>query len=722
MTDASITIGIKADTTGGRTLKRSLDDIAASARKTNEILAQNATQTTRAGAAAVGAASSTRAFGSALSYLKGIALGYIGVRLAQSFFSTTDAITALEGRLRIVSPTMEAVSKQKKILFDIAQKTRQPLAEITNLYTRMTMSLTEQERATMDVAGVTENFSKALAITGESGAQAQSAILQFTQAASSNFQNMGQELVALRDTAPRLVMALENAFKGTGKSLKQLAEDGELSRAKIFAALDSMSIEGQKLSNEFENIPTTVGQAFTKVGNSIMAFMDDTKQAREISEGFAGILSDTADQLPLFGAALNNIGEDSIAAGKSGTAGATMMSEAFLGLATIIDKVREGLLGIRKIWNDIEALRLGAIDAGLSTMEWGVKATGTKITPDMPIAQHRSNVNAAWDSIIATDTGINTSANNYESLYAELKAVQANAAALRATKAQSAASGVVRAASAGAAIGGGGSAESATKAATQALKEQAAVQNELKQVVSSTRTEYEKYADEMARLEALKPFAKTPTEIDAITRAMKAANDNLREYADGFNYAKIAANEFGESAGNTIDTFISDLTRAEVTFSSFRNMALNVLTDVLQAMMKTMNGGQSIGQSIGGMLGKGLMGILGGMGGIGSNPFSAGGAKYGPGFATGGSMVLGGYGGVDKNILSMNGNPIARVSRGETMTVTPQGKGGGGGNIIITNHFSLDAQNVRQQILEAAPQITKAAIAGVQDAQRRAYG
>lgn len=45
-----------------------------------------------------------------------------------------------------------------------------------------------------------------------------------------------------------------------------------------------------------------------------------------------------------------------------------------------------------------------------------------------------------------------------------------------------------------------------------------------------------------------------------------------------------------------------------------------------------------------------------------------------PGFATGGSGIIGGRGGTDRNVLSLNGQPFARVSRGERLTVTPQGK------------------------------------------------
>jgi hypothetical protein len=55
-----------------------------------------------------------------------------------------------------------------------------------------------------------------------------------------------------------------------------------------------------------------------------------------------------------------------------------------------------------------------------------------------------------------------------------------------------------------------------------------------------------------------------------------------------------------------------------------------------------------------------------------------------PGMATGGSMIIGGMAGIDQNMLSMNGAPLARVSQGERLTVSPSNdRGGRGGNTYV---------------------------------------
>ena len=110
---------------------------------------------------------------------------------------------------------------------------------------------------------------------------------------------------------------------------------------------------------------------------------------------------------------------------------------------------------------------------------------------------------------------------------------------------------------------------------------------------------------------------------------------------------------------------------------SFADMAQDVLS--------------SIDRVTGSIRGGGFLDIVSGLLGLGLNLGKAG--LFGstiqsnlmktPGFASGGSMILGGRSGIDRNLLSLNGAPLARVSAGETMTISPandRAPGGGGMN------------------------------------------
>jgi hypothetical protein len=93
-----------------------------------------------------------------------------------------------------------------------------------------------------------------------------------------------------------------------------------------------------------------------------------------------------------------------------------------------------------------------------------------------------------------------------------------------------------------------------------------------------------------------------------------------------------------------------------------------------------------------------------------------------PAMARGGGGVFGGMGGVDKNLLSLNGSPIARVSRGETWRVGNDNAPQAQVLIVPTPYFDAHVQG--QAAAVAAPMAGQAAIAGasggVMSLQKRA--
>ncbi len=89
------------------------------------------------------------------------------------------------------------------------------------------------------------------------------------------------------------------------------------------------------------------------------------------------------------------------------------------------------------------------------------------------------------------------------------------------------------------------------------------------------------------------------------------------------------------------------------------------------------------------------------------------------GFATGGSFRIKGFPGIDQNLLSLNGNPVARVSDGEIVDVM-QGQGKSERHLVeIVDTTGLFVTRVNGQIAQAAPGIAEAGAQG--GAQRVAY-
>ena len=140
-----------------------------------------------------------------------------------------------------------------------------------------------------------------------------------------------------------------------------------------------------------------------------------------------------------------------------------------------------------------------------------------------------------------------------------------------------------------------------------------------------------------------------------------------------------------------------------------RERSFNALSRVLDSLadgIASLFSGQSGG---GGLFGAvlGAFGVGGGSSGAPANLLE-GTPHATPGFNTGGSFKVSGYPGIDKNLLSLNGNPIARVSSGEIMDIRRgEPQSGSAGSLEIRLGPGLEAEWLSKsagqtvQILEA---------------------
>lgn len=232
--------------------------------------------------------------GSAIAGLSGVLASALSV---QKLVQYTDTWKQLEGRLGLVVPRTQDIAAVQQQLFEIAQRTRQPLEGVYNLYTRISQAIPEAQRGQYDLLGVTESINASLAITGEGSAQAASAILQFSQALQSDFKASAQEINSLLDSAPRLAIAIQNAFGDGTKSLKELSKEGIISTDGLLRALAGTGEEGKKLRAEFEKLPPTVGQAFTQLNNSFLQYIGQSEAANSSTSALAIGVKFLADNL-----------------------------------------------------------------------------------------------------------------------------------------------------------------------------------------------------------------------------------------------------------------------------------------------------------------------------------------------------------------------------------------------------------------------------------------
>jgi hypothetical protein len=197
----------------------------------------------------------------------------------------------------------------------------------------------------------------------------------------------------------------------------------------------------------------------------------------------------------------------------------------------------------------------------------------------------------------------------------------------------------------------------------------------------------------------------------------EAYRDSLVSTADDVNEAFQRAEVKGlQSFNDGLTTSISRMLHLHGIAGQFLEDLIKIgLEKELVAPIANALFGASSGGGGGGLFGSLLSAIGLGGGGDLTSAVSAG-SSFGAdaslfsdlsvlGFASGGVMDIGGHGGIDRNLVSINGQPVARVSQGEKMAIIPAGIGAAGPNVSapsgggVTLHqtVNIDASGVNPE-------------------------
>lgn len=219
--------------------------------------------------------------------LSGIAVGYLVKETAQ----LADTYTNMANRLKFVTSSAEELASVQARLFQIAQETRQDLAGVTELYSRMAFALRDTGASQEQLLKFTENLNKALALSGASGSEASGALIQLSQGLASGTLR-GQELNSVLEQTPYLAALIAKQMGVTTGELRKLGEQGKITGANVFNAIAGASDE---LDRKFSQTVPTVSQGFVTLANSLLNFVGEVSVATEAGRGLAWVLQQMAD-------------------------------------------------------------------------------------------------------------------------------------------------------------------------------------------------------------------------------------------------------------------------------------------------------------------------------------------------------------------------------------------------------------------------------------------
>lgn len=234
-------------------------------------------------------------------------------------------------------------------------------------------------------------------------------------------------------------------------------------------------------------------------------------------------------------------------------------------------------------------------------------------------------------------------------------------------------------------------------------------QRELNQLFADGRITLEQYTNNMLKLRIAALEASTNIK-DGFARGL------LKVQQEFTNLAELSERVVTNAFKGMEDALVNFVRTGKLEFSDLIN---SIAADITRlALRQTITGplAELLGSTAGG---GGLLGSLfGGSGADGGDGFFSGiFDKIGGllGFASGGSFEVGGNSGTDQNVLSVNGSPVARVSRGERVVVEPESNGGPDGRRpvnVVMNISTPDANSFKrsqgQIVARVAAQISRA--------------
>ena len=246
---------------------------------------------------------STRNMERSFRRLGGVVKFVVSAYIAKQFVDLTNSYQQLEGQLRVVEKSQAAANERFEQLHQLANDTRASLAATTTVYTRLARANRQFGASQQQLLQFTETLNKAVAASGASAEEARAAMIQFSQGMASG-QLRGEELRSVMEQLPRLAIAIADGLRieGVG-ALRQMAEQGELTAERVFAAVMDQQ---DAIAREFNQLPRRVDQALTQLGNDMLAAFGkaDVEGLVKAIDGFRDIVTD-----PEFVAAVTSLAE-----------------------------------------------------------------------------------------------------------------------------------------------------------------------------------------------------------------------------------------------------------------------------------------------------------------------------------------------------------------------------------------------------------------------------
>lgn len=214
---------------------------------------------------------------------------------AGAIVRAADAYTLLQNRLTVVAEKQEDVNFLTKEMFQIAERTRSPVAGVAKSFVRFDLALKEMGRTQKDTVVLTETVGKALQMSGATAGEAASAMLQLSQAFNKGKLD-GDEFRSVMENAPLIAGALAKELGVTRGELLKLAPAGKLTVDQLTRAILNSSAS---IDEAFGKFKFTIAQSFDMFKNKMTEYLGELDKNIGFTQALSSLILGLAQNLDL---------------------------------------------------------------------------------------------------------------------------------------------------------------------------------------------------------------------------------------------------------------------------------------------------------------------------------------------------------------------------------------------------------------------------------------
>lgn len=274
-------------------------------------------------------------------------------------------------RLAPLSESQQQLNSQLTEVIGIAQRSKQALDPIAELYGQISMSAKDAGISQERFSRIVETVAKSTQLGGGTPEGRRAAIQQFSQAFGANFQGAGQEFQSIREQAPGLMRAIAQGLGVEVSQIKELAREGKLSAELVATALERSAAS---VDASFAKLPPRVGKSLTDLGNNVALFIGRLDQTVGATSGVAQAITVLA----------NNLDTVVVAAG---AVAAVFAADAFASFANRITAGGQAILNATANYNRLRnevaagnAVLIGSAQAAQQRAQYIEQASRTEFT------------------------------------------------------------------------------------------------------------------------------------------------------------------------------------------------------------------------------------------------------------------------------------------------------------------------------------------------------